>query len=490
MNMAFLVAPSLIALILGGCAPWDGIDRQSAMTDAKTLALSAPSDPIPEVAPWPEGEWWRGYHDAQLNQLIGEALAGNPSLKVAQARLRRAGALAGLAEAALSPHLDGGASIIDQRFNEGGLYPDSLAGKVKTENKIALEGAYTLDLWGGREAEYRSALGELRASEIDAQAARLDLAAAIAQSYARLAAAFDQRDISHEVLRQKQEIQALTARQVRSGLVTEVETRQADAAIAAARADIAGDEERISLLRRDLAVLTGAGPDRGAAITRPGLSMRAGVGLPSTLPADLIGRRPDIVAHRWRIEAATRSIDAAKARFYPNVDLTAFLGFKSIGLANFMTAGSFMAGAGPAITLPIFDAGRLRSQLAEANATLDITVELYNGAVLEALRDIVGSLTSWRANQARLAEKSLAVASLEEAYRLALLRYREGLANYLTVLSAETALIAERRQEAEFRNRQYGLSIALAHALGGGFAPQGPPPSRAASGDPAPRAPL
>jgi len=477
MNKASVATTWLIALIVSGCASWDEIDHQAAITDANALGLAGTVGAKAEPAPWPAEEWWSGLRDPQLTQLIREALDGNPSLKVAQARIRRTAALAGLAESALYPHLDGGASIVEQRFNKNDVYPNTLAGKVRTANRIALEGSYNLDLWGGREAEYRAALGNLRASEIDAQAARLDLAALIAQTYVRLAVEFDQLDISRDLLRQKQEIQALTAKQVRAGLVTEVETRQAEAAIAAARAEITSNEERIDLLRHDLAALAGRGPDRGGDIQRPSLTVATPVGLPSTLPADLIGRRPDIVAHRWRIEAATRTIDSAKAQFYPNVDLTAFLGFKSIGIGQFLAASSFMAGAGPAITLPIFDAGRLRSSLAEANASLDIAVELYNGAIVDALREVVSHLSSWQANQARMTQDRLAVAHLEEAYRLAVLRYREGLTNYLTVLSAEGDLIAERRQEAESRNRQYSLSIGLAHALGGGFVPQALPPS-------------
>jgi len=477
MNKASMATTSLLALLVAGCASWDEIDHSAAPTDANTLSLAATAGPTVSPAPWPAEDWWRAYRDDQLNQLIDEALAGSPTLKVAAARFRAAAAQAGLAESALYPHLDGDASIIEQRFNKNDVYPNTLAGRVRTANRVGLTGSYSLDLWGGREAEYQAALGELHASEIDAQAARLDLAAAIAQTYVRLAGEFDQLDISRDLLRQKQEIQLLTARQVRAGLITEVETRQAEAAIATAQAEIAASEDRVALLQHDLAALVGSGPDRGRAIGRPRLPEVVPLGLPSVVPAELIGRRPDIVAKRWRIEAATRNVDAAKAQFYPNVDLSAFLGFKSIGISQFLAASSLMAGGGAAVTLPIFDAGRLRSSLAEANATLDISIELYNGAIVGALRDVVGTLTSWRANQTRLEQDRRAVAHLEEAYRLALLRYREGLTNYLTVLSAEGDLIAERRQEAASRNRQYSLSIGLAHALGGGFAPQVLPPS-------------
>lgn len=189
---------------------------------------------------------------------------------------------------------------------------------------------------------------------------------------------------------------------------------------------------------------------------------------------ELIGRRPEIVAQRWRIEAASREIVATKARFYPNVDLSAFIGLSSIGLDRLLNASSGIAGIGPAISLPIFDSGRLRSDLARADAEHDIAVEQYNIAVIEAVQDVVGQLTTWHANQVALAQEHKAVAGLERAYRLALLRYGEGLSNYLTVLSAQGELIAERRKEAEARSRQTDASMALAHALGGGFAPVAP----------------
>ncbi|HVI52485.1 MAG TPA: efflux transporter outer membrane subunit [Candidatus Sulfotelmatobacter sp.] len=477
MNKTSLLATPVAVLLLAGCASWDGIQSESRKIDADRLALEQSSQGIAKNAPWPTQDWWAGYQDRQLDQLIAEALKDSPTLKAAQARIRKAAAQAGLSRSQLYPQVNASGSVTGERFTNNGLYPAPYAGNTRSDDRMSLDGSYDLDIWGGHEAEYRAALGGLHASEVEAQAARLELETAIAQAYTRLATEYDQLDISRELLRQKQEIQGLSAKLSGAGLVTDIENQQAEAAIAAAQAEITAGEERIALLRQTLAVLIGASPDRGTAIQRPALHLNTAIGLPSALPAELIGRRPDIVARRWRIEAATHGIDAAKAEFYPNINLKAFVGLQSIGLDQFLVAASRTYGAGPAITLPIFDAGRLRSNLAQDTASLDIEIEQYNGAVLSALQDIVAQLTSWQANQDALAQERVAVAHLEQAYRLAVLRYREGLTNYLTVLSAEGELIAQRRKVADSWNRQYALSIALAHALGGGFAPQTVPNS-------------
>lgn len=464
-----------LMFLLGGCASWDGIVGQAFVKDANDLSIIQTAARTQKMeALWPESDWWTKYQDDQLNRLVKEGLENNPSLKIADARLRRAEALAGMADSQRYPHLDASASSTRQRFTEYGSAPPALAGRTRTSNVIDLTGSYTLDLWGGQEAQFRAALGEQQASAIEAKAARLDLASAIARLYAELAAEYDQIDISRDILRQKKEINDLSAKLVEAGLITDVERQQSAAAIAAANADIAIREGNVALLRQQLAVLVGAGPDRGAAIERPHLIAPADIGLPTLVPAELIGKRPDIAALRWRIEAAGEDIKVAKADFYPNVNLSAFLGLDATGFSKLFNNGSRTMGFGPAITLPIFDAGRLESNLALAHADRDLVIEQYNQAIIAAAEDITRHLTSWRANQAALENERIAVAHLDRAYRLALLRYKEGLSNYLTVLSAEGDLTEQRRNQAQSLNRQTDISMALNHALGGGFVPQPP----------------
>ncbi len=463
--MKRLVVSAFAALLLGGCADPSGIESRATPDDPARLALDATAANAP-FAPWPTDDWWTSLGDPELDRLIAEGLAGSPSLRVADARLRRAVAEAGLADAALYPSIDAAARSTVQRYTANDVV---YTAKTRSADRLALDGRYTLDLWGGRDAAYRAALGEVRANEVEAQAARLDLAAAIATAYAGFADRAAQLAVSRELLTQKQEIADLT-RQLRSaGLTTDVEAEQAAAAIAAAEADIARDEEAVAKSRQRIAALLGAGPDRGLAIPEPKFVVGGTLRLPAAIPAELIGRRPDIVALRWRIEAATAATKAAKAAFYPNVDIAAFVGLQSVGVDRLFKPGSAIAGVGPAITLPVFDAGRLRSGLARADAERDLAVETYNARIIDAVAEVAGEITAWRANQTVRERETIAVKRLERAYHLALLRYRAGLSNYLTVLSAEGNLIAERRNDAVARTRATEIAIALAHALGGGF---------------------
>jgi outer membrane protein TolC len=168
-------------------------------------------------------------------------------------------------------------------------------------------------------------------------------------------------------------------------------------------------------------------------------------------------------------------VASAKAAFYPNVNLLAFVGLQSLGAGNLLTAASRMVGAGPAVTLPIFDAGRLRANLQSTDADYDIAVGQYNQLVADAMRDVVDQLASLRGVAAQRNEQQQAMTTAREALDLARLRYREGLGNYLQVLSAEQPLFEQQEREADLRARDLTLSIQLVRALGGGFRPADAP---------------
>jgi len=241
------------------------------------------------------------------------------------------------------------------------------------------------------------------------------------------------------------------------------------------RAQLATIDETIALLGNQLAALQGQGPDAGLAVQRPRLAApTAGAVLPSALPAELLGRRPDIVAERWRVEAMSQDIREARARFYPNVTLNLFAGFQSIGLSDFLTAGSRMWGIGPAISLPIFDGGRLRANLGLHQAAYDVAVEQYNGVLIAALHDVVDQLVSLKWLGRQLAEQEQALALSRRAYELAQHRYRSGLASYLQVLVAEVQMLHQQRLTVDSQGREREVHLNLIRALGGGLVPEAP----------------
>jgi NodT family efflux transporter outer membrane factor (OMF) lipoprotein len=295
------------------------------------------------------------------------------------------------------------------------------------------------------------------------------LSASIAQAYVQLQRAYLQLDVAEQTLAERGHIYQLTQERFAAGIDSRLAVKQAESALPAMREQIAQWQETIALTRNQLAALLGQGPDRGLAIARPAADALATVEIPPNLPAELIGRRPDIVAQRWRVEAARQDIVVAKAQFYPNVNLSAFIGLQSIGLSNLLHASAGTLGGGPAVTLPIFDAGRLRGNLADRNAEYDAAVELYNQTLVDALRDVVDQLISFRSLAEQRTQQTLAQATAREAYDLALLRFREGIGNYLEVLTAESQLLVQQSLDADLRARRLNLSINLARALGGGF---------------------
>jgi NodT family efflux transporter outer membrane factor (OMF) lipoprotein len=466
----FAIAALASTLFLAGCASTNGLSSEASLRDANGLAAekSLAAAPVAAAA-WPRNNWWTAFNDPQLDALLDEALAESPTLRVAAARTRKALAFTEIAKAPLYPQVNGDLEITRQRTSEHGLTPPPSGGRWGTLLQLQATLGWELDFWGKNRAAYESALGRAHAAEIDAAAAQLALSAAVAQAYVELQRAYLQLDVAQATLKEREQIYTLTRDRNAAGIDSRLELKQAEAALPATREQIAQLQETIGLTRNAIAALLGQGPDRGLAIARPAADALHTVALPSSVPAELLGRRPDIVAQRWRIEAAQKDIANAKAEFYPNVNLVAFIGLQSLGPAGFLSAASRMIGVGPAATLPIFEGGRLRGNLAGRNADYDIAVEQYNQLLADALREIVDQLTSWRSVEEQRRQQAQAIADAQEAYDLALLRYREGIGNYLQVLSAESPLLAQQSLDADLRARELEISIGLARALGGGF---------------------
>ena len=468
LRFGIVVISLLLSILTAGCASMSGLSTQAALQSAnKLVADKSLAGTAISPAAWPQSDWWKSFNDAHLDQLIAEALADSPTLKVAAARTRKALAVADTTKAALAPQVNGSLSSIHERFSEHGATP--LAGSWSTLNQLQATLDWELDFWGKNRSAYERALGQAKAAEVDAYAARLGLSTNIAQAYAQMQRAYLQLDVAEATLKEREQIYALTRDRNDAGIDSRLVLKQAEAALPATREQITQLQETIQLARNQLAALLGQGPDGGLAIARPVATALVPVTLPSTLPAELLGRRPDLVAQRWRVEAAQQDIASAKAEFYPNVNLIAFVGLQSLGGAGFLTAASRMMGFGPALSLPIFDAGRLRGNLAGKNADYDIAVEQYNQTLADAMRDVVDQLTSFKSIDEQRTQQRHALATAQEAYDLALLRYREGVGNYLEVLSAESPLLSQQGLDAELRSRQLALSINLIRALGGGF---------------------
>jgi NodT family efflux transporter outer membrane factor (OMF) lipoprotein len=328
---------------------------------------------------------------------------------------------------------------------------------------------WELDFWGRTRAAVAAATSEAAAARADVAAARLMISTSIAAAYASLASLQADRQALASSLNVREQTLALVRRRVASGYDSNAELRQAEAGPPEVRADLRAVDEQIALGRLRLATLMGQPPDRAAAIAPPGVAGLRGLGLPPEIPASLIGRRPDLTAARWRAQAASDTIDEARADFYPNVKLIGVIGLQSLGVGNIFRGGADLGQVGPAIDLPIFDGGRRKARYRGARADYDAAVAAYDGALNAAIEEVADAVTSQRALDGRLADSRAALIASTDGWRLAQRRYTTGAADYQSVLIAEDRMLGNQRVVAGLEARRFVLDVALVKALGGGW---------------------
>jgi outer membrane protein TolC len=411
------------ALWLAGCALPAHLPPPVAKLDGAAVGLHADAAEVPV-----EGAWWRMFRDPMLDTLVDKAVEDNPSLVIADARLRRANALADRVDADSWPLVAARVDTVYQRFPEHALFPPSIGGTQQSLDTAQLTMAWELD-------------------------------------FARLIAL---REVAERTLQQRAEVLALVRRRTDAGLDTAVELQQAEGAIPDTRQAVDALDELIDARRHALAALTVQPIDLFAGL-QPRIAQLQPQALPDNVPADLLGRRADIDAARRRAEAATRELDVARIDFYPSVNLVAFTGFNALGFDRLFERGSRQSGIGPAVRLPIFDAGRLRANQRAKAADLDAAIAAYNAAVLEAVRDAAEQISALRSVARQQQEQVRSQAFAERAYRLAVQRYEAGVGSYLLVLSAETSVLTQRRAAANLRARALDGQAELMRALGGGY---------------------
>jgi len=420
--------------------------------------------------PWPDEKWWLSYQDEQLNQLMREALAGSPDLAIAQARVQRARATAEVAGAPLLPQISAMGAVTSQRLSYNYLTPEANVTRDWNQfGQAALSITWEIDFWGKYRSGLAAATSELEARLADQAQAALVLTTATASAYAELARLFAQKEATERAVAIREKTMTLFSERFTHGLETRGGVREADAKGAQAKTELLLLTEQIALQRNRLAALVGAGPDRGLAVQRPSVMLSQTFGLPERLAADLLGRRPDVVAARVQAQAQAARIDQKQADFYPNINLAGLIGLQSLGLDRLGQGGSMFGSVGPAISLPIFTGGRLQGELKSARASYDEAVANYNRTLVQAFQDVADAVTSLKALSAQLEQAERGLDAAQEAFQIASNRYRGGLSNYLDVLFSEDIMLSSLRVVTDLRARRFSLNVALVRALGGGY---------------------
>lgn len=440
------------------------------MSPPADLESAGSIPPGATASSWPQERWWTAYGDPQLDALVDEALARSPSVAMAEARIRQARGATQVAGAEGLPSLGGQGSggLTKQSYNNG-VPADFVPKGWNSTGTLALTGEFNLDLWGKARNALKAATSEELAAEADARQAALMLSSNVVSSYFDLGRLVERGKALDEAQEAREQTVTLTRQRLEQGVENEGPLRQAEAAAASTRVAVSANAEQVLLRRHALAALLGAGPDRGLTITAPSLA-----GIPDTaLPADagiaLAGRRPDIVAARLRAEAAASRIDVARAAFMPDISLSGLIGLTSLGLSNLIDSGSTYGNVGGALSLPIFQGGRLKGQFTQARGAYDEAVASYNDTVVGALRDVADALASREAAAGQERDAMQARDKAAAGYDIALKRYRGGLSSYLEALSAQTAALDAREAAIDAHFRTLALEVALKRALGGGF---------------------
>src|SRR5471032_1585295 len=414
-------AALLLALPLASCV--DAPPTVPSQTEIAPGALGLGAT----AAPQPQPDWWKAFNDPQLDRLVEQLLASNPTLQGALARIRAAQAELSVARALDYPNINIDGSEQRELLSNDYLYPRPFGGSWQWVGDVQAHFRWSLDFWGKQAALIDRARSASAAAALDAGAARLALAGMFAQSYVELLLAYQNIDIAHQTVTERQTILDLTQSRVTAGLENEASLEQAKALLAMARMQVRRAQAERDMAVHAIAALAGEGAEGYGDIARPTLALDAALPLPEKLPADLLARRPDILAAQARITAAVRGRDAAHADFYPNINLIAAIGFQSLALNSLLSASALTMGAGPAIHLPIFDAGRIRAEYARATADLDGAVADYNGAVVSAVRQTADALTQVASLADQRQQQKLALDSAGRAFNLAKERYRLGL---------------------------------------------------------------
>jgi multidrug efflux system outer membrane protein len=437
-------------LQLSTTAPLDGLDAQTGGT-------------------WPAQDWWKRYQDPTLDQLIELGGANSPTLATAHARYDSARQSVRLAAAESGAHIDASADANRQRLSDNGLFPPQLLGFTwYNQFDLGLQASYTFDWWGKQKDSVEAAIDQAHAAQADRSAAALLLASSIADAYFGW-----QSDQNRLLLAREKEVaiesQAkVTGARIRADLDSADELNNSDLALAAAREQIAMLEGSAKLRIVTLASLVGRSIAELPPLAVKPLPAISGA-LPDDVKIDLIARRADITASRWRVESAEKSLASARAEFFPDVTVNALLGVASLDVGKLLEYGSRVPQVSAAIHLPIFDQGRLKARYGGAQAAIDSAASSYQDTVISAARDVAAQATTRAQIESQRAQRAQQVAAALRMKNTAAARVRQGLSDSRSELMAAEAWIDQRDALLQLDSAELSADIALQRALGGGY---------------------
>ena len=465
-NMKLSLTVLALSLALAGCASIPPDTQQLPQQDLATVQLAADLHLASEG--WPAARWWRQFQDDQLSQLIDTALSASPSLDVANARIGSALSAFDAQHAQRGPRVDLDANANRQRYSGNGLMPAPIGGNVYNEVTVGVQAHYDLDWWGRHKAQIAASLGEVNARRAEYAMAEQMLAAEIARHYFSMQNGWARMDNLQALVELQRQLVLDKEKRIANGLGVSDDHLSAQTRLSLLQQQIALLETQVVTEREALRALLGADASALASL-RPAQAQALPHALPGKLGMELLARRPDLQAARWRVQASLSNIEAAQAAFYPDIDLGASFGLDAIKLGKLLQSGSRTLFIGPALSLPLFDSGRLQAQLGGARSERNALIADYNQNVFNVVRDVAqaGARVQGVENQLRLQQENLRAS--EAQLRNAHARMQQGLADRASQLNAEMTVRGQVDLGMQLQNQRQNAEINLNVALGGGY---------------------
>lgn len=467
MMMRLAAIPLCLVLLMTGCAR---LPEHLPQNPKERVDLHISSATHMATMPWPVTQWWRRVGDPQLDRLVDAALQQNPNLQAAAARVLLAQADVGASSSRLLPHFDAGLALTQQYFSAQGLHLNANGTSNTYGDLNPLVVRYHVDLWGQDQDLVRAARGQLAMTEAEAAQARLLVSTAVVVQYFALAGDLRLLQEAERLHALRERAEGVAEAGFRQGLCSASPVHAKKLAVARSAEQIAKLQAAVAAERHALAELCGAGPSMQVAGNALAIQqLLPPAGLPKELPLRLLARRPDIVAARWAVQAAAAKVGAARAAFYPDINLRLLAGWNSIHLGDLFAPGNFAHAIGPVITLPIFEGGALRARLKAQNAAFMMAQDQYRSTLLTALREIADRLSTAEQLERQDQAQHNAAAAARAQWQLQQQAWRQGLSDELPSIDADIARIQVSQRETAIITARWQNWALLESALGGGY---------------------
>lgn len=458
-------------IALAGCAPSHDIGAPAK----QQVPASTVSTDLPAAVQngWPQSNWWQDYHDAQLNSLITRALANSPDMQIADQRIKLAEAQARMSQADLGPEVDFGGNVERQKMSSEGLMgpfatdSDGNTGPWYTNGTFGLTAGWDLDLWGKNRALVQARIGEVKAQMAERAQTRELLSSSVARLYWQWQTEAAIQDVLQQIKSEQNNIVTVDTALLEHGITNSAEGAENDINVSKTDeqlADVAGNMKEIEAR---LMALTNS-QSRSLNLRKVALPAVASK-MPTTLGYELLARRPDLQEAHWYIEASLSEIDAAKAAFYPDINLMAFLQQDALHLSDLFRHSAQQMGVTAGLTLPIFDSGRLNANLDIASAQNNLSIAKYNKAVVDAVNQVAKTASQVETLMAKNQQQAQVEKDVQRVVNLAEQRKNAGIISGAKVSVAKLPALQERIGAIRLHGQWIDASIQLTSALGGGY---------------------